>query len=47
LITDSEKAVDVAKLVKLISCPTLELFSGQTAAQQQLPNRMRPRMALL
>jgi hypothetical protein len=47
LIADAEKAVDVAKLVKLISCPTLKLFSGQAAAQQKLANRMWPRMALL
>jgi hypothetical protein len=33
--------------VELISCPPLKLFFAQSTAEQELPNRMRPRMALL
>jgi hypothetical protein len=32
LIPDPEEAVDVAKLMELVSCPTLELFFGQATA---------------
>jgi hypothetical protein len=47
LITDAEETMDVAKLVELISRPPLELFLGQSAAQQKLADRMGSRMPLL
>jgi hypothetical protein len=47
LIADTEKTVNIAEFVKLISCPPLKLILGQSTAEQELPNRMRPRMALL
>jgi hypothetical protein len=47
LIADPEKAVNITEFVKLISCPTLKLFFRQSTSEQELPNRMGPRMALL
>ena len=47
VIANAEKAMNVAKLMKLILRPPLELFLGQPSAQEQLANGMGPRMALL
>src|ERR1043166_3087827 len=47
LIANTEEAVNIAKLVKLIARPALELFLGKSAAEQKLAHGMRPRVALL
>jgi hypothetical protein len=46
VVTNAEKSMDVAKFMKLIARPPLELFLGQPAGQQQLPHRMRSWMSL-
>ena len=42
LIAHAEESVDVAKLVKQILRPPLELFFRKSAREEQLPDRMRP-----
>jgi len=47
MVAMPKKRLNVTKLVKIDCAPPLQLFFGEPAAQQQLTDRMRPRMALL
>jgi hypothetical protein len=47
LIANTEEAMDVPELMKLIFSPPLKLFFRQPAAQKKLTDGMGSRMALL